>query len=230
MGSVMFIVHAQMVVFSEHAQDVLLCYVHAYWVGGSEHANWRVFHVHSYWSKFWVLNRTLSHTWWRLFLPTNFLSQPAYGTTDKDPTNNLKAKLITPLKKSKREAGLKDYIYKYIIQWDVFPPKFCGLPKINQANTSLRPIVSSRGSVTYSVAKVLAKILKPLVGKSPHHVHSGKNLVVRVSKVTLQPGKCLCSYDVTALFTSVPVDPALNIIQRLLEQDTSLHNKTVLSV
>ena len=50
------------------------------------------------------------------------------------------------------------------------------------------------------------------------------------SKVTLQAGECLCSYDVTALFTSVPVDPALNIIQGLLEQDTSLHNRTVLSV
>ena len=30
----MFQAHAQMVVFSEHAQDVLLCYTHAYWVGG----------------------------------------------------------------------------------------------------------------------------------------------------------------------------------------------------
>ena len=42
----MFYAHAQMVVFSEHAQDVLLFYVHAYWVGGSEHAHWWVFCVH----------------------------------------------------------------------------------------------------------------------------------------------------------------------------------------
>ena len=34
----------------------------------------------------------------------------------------------------------------------------------------------------------------------------------------------------TALFTSVPVDQALNIIQGLLEQDTLLHNRVVLSV
>ena len=34
----------------------------------------------------------------------------------------------------------------------------------------------------------------------------------------------------TALFTSVPVDPALNIIQGLLKQDTSLHDRTVLLV
>ena len=35
------------------------------------------------------------------------------------------------------------------------------------------------------------------------------------------------SYDVTALFTSVPIDPALNIIKDLLEKDDNLSNRTV---
>ena len=40
MGSMMFYVHAEMAeLFSEHAQDVLLFYAHAYWVGESEHAH-----------------------------------------------------------------------------------------------------------------------------------------------------------------------------------------------
>ena len=51
-------------------------------------------------------------------------------------------------------------------------PKFYGFPKIHKLGIPLRPIVSSCGSVTYGVAKVLTKILKPLVGKSSHHVHS----------------------------------------------------------
>ena len=38
------------------------------------------------------------------------------------------------------------------------------------------------------------------------------------------------SYDVTALFTSVPIDPALNIIKDQLEKDNNLSNRTVLSV
>ena len=109
-------------------------------------------------------------------------------------------------------------------------PKFYGLPKIHTTNTPLRPIVSSRGLVTYGVVKVHAKILKPSVGKSPHHVQSTKGFVDKVSKVTLQQGQCLCSYNVTALFTSVPVDQAFNIIKDLLEEDTSLHDRTVLSV
>ena len=49
-------------------------------------------------------------------------------------------------------------------------PRFYGLPKIYKTGTPLRPIVSSRGSVTYGVAKVMAKVFKPLVGKftTPH--------------------------------------------------------------
>ena len=94
----------------------------------------------------------------------------------------------------------------------------------------LRPLVLSRGSVTYGVAKVLAKILRSLVGKSPHHIQSTKDFVNKVSKVTLLPQECLCSYDVSALFTSVPIDPALNIIKESLEHDTTLQYRTVLSV
>ena len=83
-----------------------------------------------------------------------------------DPTNKLKAGLITLHRKIKKETGLEDNICKYMYPMGCTSPKFYGLPKIHKTKTSLRPIVSSRGSVTYKVAKVLAKILKPLVGKS----------------------------------------------------------------
>ena len=108
---------------------------------------------------------------------TELLSQPVYRTIDWDPTNKLKAKIITLLRKIKGETGLEDHIYKYMYPMGCTSPEFYGLPKIHRDNTSLRPIVSSRGSVTYGLAKVLAKIPKPLVGKSPHPVHSTKNFV-----------------------------------------------------
>ena len=103
------------------------------------------------------------------------------------------------------------------------------LKSIKQA-PPLRPIVSSRGSIMYGVAKVISKVLKPLVGKSPHHIQSTGDFVSRVKGLTLQSGECLSSYDVTSIFTSVPIDPALNIIKDLLEKDEKLNDRTVLSV
>ena len=90
--------------------------------------------------------------------------------------------------------------------------------------------MSSCGSLTYGVAKELAKILKPLVGKSPHHITSTQDFVEQARHIKLEPGECLSSYDVSALFTSVPIDPALNIIKDLLDKDNTLKERTVMEV
>ena len=74
------------------------------------------------------------------------------------------------------------------------------------------------------------RLLKPLVGKSPHHIQSTGDFVSKVKGLTLQPVECLSSYDVTSLFTSVPIDPALNIIRNLLKKDEKLNDRMVLSV
>ena len=52
----------------------------------------------------------------------------------------------------------------------------------------------------------------------------------QVKQLTLEPGECLRSYDVSALFTSVPVDPALEVVKDLLEKDPTFKDRTVLPV
>ena len=44
------------------------------------------------------------------------------------------------------------------------------------------------------------------------------------------PGECLHSYDVSALFISVPIDPALKIIKDLLVKDPTLKDRMVISI
>ena len=134
----------------------------------------------------------------------HLLNQSTYRSIAKDPTSSIKNKLINILKRVKNQTGLDSNTYKSMYPTGCVPPKFYGLPKIHKPDTPLRPIVSSCGSVTYGVAKELAKILKPLVGKSPHHITSTQDFVEQVRHIKLEPGECLSSYDVSALFTSVP--------------------------
>ena len=160
----------------------------------------------------------------------NLLSQKTYRSIPQDPTNTIKNKLINILKRVKSQTGLNNQMYRTMYPTGCVPPKFYGLPKIHKLDTPLRPIVSSCGSVTYGVAKELAKIVKPLVGKSLYHINSTQDFVEQVRHITLTPGECLSSYDVSALFTSVPIDPALKIIKDPLEKDPTLKDRTVMGV
>ena len=110
------------------------------------------------------------------------------------------------------------------------PPKFYGLPKIYKVGTPLRPIVSSMGSITYGVAKELAGIICPLVGQSQHHLKNTQHFIQKIQQVTLQPGEVISSYDVKALFTSIPVDPGIIIVKQRLTQDPSLPQRTQMSI
>ena len=68
----------------------------------------------------------------------------------------------------------------------------------------------------------IAKIIKSLVGTSGHHVNKTKEFADEVRNTKLEEGECITSYDVTALFTAVPVPSAIEIIKNRLEQDTEL--------
>ena len=52
----------------------------------------------------------------------------------------------------------------------------------------------------------------------------------QVRGIKLQPEECVTSYDVSALFTSVPLESAIIIIRNKLELDPELHNRTTMKV
>ena len=106
-------------------------------------------------------------------------NQNTYRSIPWDSTNTIKNKLINILKRVKSQTGLSNQTYKSMYPTGCVSPKFYGLPKIHKLDTPLRPIVSSCGLVTYGVAKELAKILKPLVGKSPTTSTVPKTLWIR---------------------------------------------------
>jgi hypothetical protein len=142
-----------------------------------------------------------------------------YEKLKKDPTTSVKNKLINLLKSWKQQNSIHHCLYQKLYPTSECPPKLYGLPKIHKTNAPLRPIVSSCGSVTYNASKYLAGVLGPLVGDTPHHVINSEDLVNKLHDVKLEPDDKLVSYDVCALFTSVPVDQALEVIKTKLAKD-----------
>ena len=128
----------------------------------------------------------------------SLLTQPTYKTIDRDPTSKIKATLITTLRKIKKDTNLDEGTYKICILQVACPLKSMDYQKSIKLVTPLG-LSYQAGVVTYGVAKVLTKVLKPLVGKSSHHIQSTSDFVNKAKGVTFQPGKCLTSYDVTSL-------------------------------
>ena len=75
----------------------------------------------------------------------------------------------------------------------------------------------------------MADFLAPLVGKTQHNITNSADLVQKLSDIVPQPDEILVSYDVTALFTSVPVTESIEIIRRRLQNDPTLPQRTTLS-
>ena len=159
----------------------------------------------------------------------DLLSKSTYKILPSDPTTRHKNKLITLLKTIKTEDGIQENTYKRLYPTGASSPKYYGLPKVHKTGIPLRPIVSSVGSVSYETAKELSKILKPLVHNTPYSVRNTQDFIHSIQDVKLQDDECMVSYDVEALFTSVPVKTAIAIIQKKLETDKDLHLRTSMS-
>ena len=156
----------------------------------------------------------------------DLLEDNTYKKIAEDPTPKQKNKLISILRNIKAEGGLKEEVYKRLYPTGAGSPKFYGLPKIHKAGIPLRPIISSIGTVTYNTAKELARILKPLLGLSNHHIQNTMDFVEQIKEVKLKKEESMVSYDVTALFTSVPIPPVLEIIEDKLNEDKDLPQRT----
>ena len=93
----------------------------------------------------------------------------------------------------------------------------------------LRPIVSFINSPTYNLSKFLSRILSSLL-VNRYSVRNSKEFVDYVQNFTISESEILVSFDVVSLFTSVPMDKALNLVLELLTSDESLSLRTSLAI
>lgn len=94
-------------------------------------------------------------------------------------------------------------------------PRIKGLPKIHKPGQEMREIISAEGSPTHKLAKWLVQEFQSM--PKPFPTSSVKNTQEFTQKLlesgTIEEDEIMVSFDVAALFPSVPVKDALNLLE-----------------
>ena len=105
-----------------------------------------------------------------------------YSIIKNDPTTRLKNKLANTLRDIKQTGGFSGLNLQESTPIQCCFPKVLWPPQNTQSWHPLSPIMSSRGSITYGVAKELANIIFPLVSQSPHNLKKTLNILYSTYK------------------------------------------------
>ena len=160
----------------------------------------------------------------------NLLKDSAYKKVTRNPTSRVEAKVSTALKECEQNGHITGKKRLALAHQFSSPPQIYGLPKIHKEGIPLRPIVAAIGSPTHQLARELARILSPLAGKSTSHVRNSADFVNQIHQISLEETDVMASFDVVSLFTRVPVDEALLVISKRLQQDDTLKDRTSIPI
>ena len=72
--------------------------------------------------------------------------------------------------------------------------------------------------------------LETLGGEITIQCPESRDFVQQMKNIKLQQHECIIPYDVKVLFTSVPIEPAIGIIKKHLEEDEELQQRTSMTV
>ena len=156
------------------------------------------------------------------------LENGPYIKIKKDPTSSVVSQIIK-LSVLRDNKLIDQQQYLKLKPTGSQPRRFYGLPRIHKDRIPVRPIVSYTGTPLYEVLKYIAEILKPYGKQKEQHTNNSKSFSTFICQQTIEPDEIMVSFDVTSLYTTIPIDQALLIIEDLLKHDIKLTDRTLLT-
>ena len=112
---------------------------------------------------------------------------------------------------------LKDKIIGKQLYWRIHSTSsslanMYGKPKVHKLNCALRPIISSVGSYNHELSKYLSELIKNnRTSLSFSYERDSFHFVRKICGVNNSKDEVMISFDVSNLYTNVPVHEAINI-------------------
>ena len=142
-----------------------------------------------------------------------------YQLLKKDSTTKIKAKTLKQLKVLKDNEFIDNKLYYYLKPTDSPAPRFYGQPKIHKPGVPIRPIVSYSGSLLYNRNKYIPNILKTYVKHENNNAKNSTTFSSYIRNVPIEDDEIMVSFDVTSLYTNIPIIDTLNIIKDYVHSD-----------
>ena len=124
----------------------------------------------------------------------------------------------------KKENSIKYYIKTYFKEFEPetvekltpsgsSPGKMYDLVRVHKDNNPVRPVVSIIGTPGYQLAKFLDVIIKPYIPQT-YTLQSNKQFLDRINNFQFDTNQKLVSFDVSSLFTNVPLEEIMQLITK----------------
>ena len=157
----------------------------------------------------------------KLFLLTKYKFQRIGPCNANDNTAKIESKLQRRLLQLYNNDELPESVYKAIRPTGAQRPRLYGLPKTHKPNFPLRPILSMINSAQHELAKFLAALLQPVLNfYSNYCILDSFTFAEEIQKLPISTENTyLCSFDISSLFTNVPLTETIQICANKLYEN-----------
>ena len=153
----------------------------------------------------------------------DLLEQGQYLKIQKNPLSKCKTSVNNVLKNVKIIPKNEKFLVKVD---NPTLPRIYGLPKIHKPKLSMRPIINNINSPTYKLARWLSIKYNSLQKFESASIKNSIDLIDKIKNIDLNSEDRLVSFDVEALFPSIPVEKLMKYLEKWLN-DIGLQKEEV---
>ena len=151
----------------------------------------------------------------------------------RGPTDKLTKKFQRVTSKLRKDGKIDDKTFHKIYPSDAVPPRLYGLVKAHKPEKGypMRTVVSTLGTPFYGSSAYLVEVIQPTLNNNPTRICNSEAFVSQAKLWDIDPDEKQVSFDVTALYPSVPIKKAIDVIMDILLSDqVNVQQRTGLSM